>query len=213
MVSFRLVLISSIVLLSSCTEQVKQSYTINDGDTFTQSVEGIEQSSVSYELAYLDAPEREQPYGREAKQYLKDVLLSEKVIIKKITDSTVELFVNGQSINLAMVSKGYAWASLKIADPAIAKQYTDAQKRATDSLQGIWGLGHGLMIAPWQWRQQGQEKAPSMNYQQQMMLKRRQEQQAQKEAMIKRQKEYAKRRMLQQQQKNESIKNANMNKD
>jgi len=199
MISFRLVVVSLVLLNSACSEQVKRSYKVTDGDSFTVIDESTEQLNKFYELAYLDAPEREQPYGREAKQYLKDVLLNDKVTIKIVDGYTVELFINGQSVNLEMVNKGYAWASLKIPDSAVALRYIDAQKYATENLQGVWSLGHGLMIAPWQWRAQGQEKTPSMNYQKQLMLKRKKDQQAQKEAAIKRQREYAKRRMLQQQ--------------
>jgi len=206
--SLKLIVVLVAGLVTACSDPVQVSYKVTDGDSFKQISESNDQQNLSYELAYLDAPEREQPYGREAKQYLKDVLLDSRLKIVTLPDDNsakkqVELFINGQSVNLAMVSEGFAWASLQIPDKTIGHKYIDAQKRAVENLQGIWSLGHGLMIAPWQWRDQGQEKAPSMNYQKQLMLKKQKERRAQKEAAMQRQRAYAKQRELQQQKQNQ----------
>jgi micrococcal nuclease len=200
------------LLLLSCTEVSKIDYKTIDGDTYSISDPEPSMASTQYELAYIDAPEREQPFGREAREYLKEILSNEKVTIKTLADSKVELFIDGRSINFDMVSKGYAWASLQILDQTIKQQYIDAQKQATENVKGLWRLDHGLMIAPWQWREQGQEKIPSMNYQKQRLLKRQKEQQVQKEAAMQKQREYAKRRALQKQNK-KSMNKSTIDKD
>jgi len=204
-------------LVTACSDPSQDSYKVTDGDSFKQISESNDQQNLSYELAYLDAPEREQPFGREAKEYLKEVLLDPRLKIVTLPDDNstkqqVELFINGQSVNLAMVSEGFAWASLQIPDKTIGHKYIDAQKRAVENLQGIWSLGHGLMIAPWQWRQQGQEKNTSMNHQKQLLMRKQKERQAQKEAAIQRQREYAKQRALQQQKQKQQQMQNSMNK-
>ena len=213
----RLIVVFVTGLVTACSEPAQDSYKVTDGDSFKQVSESNDQQGLSYELAYLDAPEREQPFGREAKQYLKEVLLDPRLKIVTLPDDNstkqkVELFINGQSVNLAMVSKGFAWASLQIPDKKIGHQYISAQKRAVENLQGIWSLGHGLMIAPWQWRQQGQEKTTSMNHQKQLMMRKQKERQAQKEAAMQRQRAYAKQRALQQQKIKEQQMQNSMNK-
>lgn len=143
------------LLLFGCNKalDLKQVSIVVDGDSV------ILQSGKAHrlDLAFIDAPEREQPYGREAKDYLKQLVNSGTVEVLVNDNNQVELQQNNRSVNLMLVEQGYAWASLNIADPIEAVRYVEAQKSAIANLNGLWGLGHGLMVAPWQWRQQGTE--------------------------------------------------------
>ncbi|MCF2948456.1 thermonuclease family protein [Paraglaciecola aquimarina] len=148
------------IFLVACTKA--PAYKIKhvvDGDTLVLT----EFPDVRYDLAYIDAPEREQPYGREARAYLKQLFADQQVDIVFNVNQELELFVDGQSINYLMVKQGYAWAQLNIADSIDSLSYTEAQKQAANNGTGLWSLEHGLMIAPWQWREQSTERAPSMN--------------------------------------------------
>ena len=125
-----------------------------DGDTVI--LEGEE--ALRLDLAYIDAPEREQPFGKESKQYLKGLLSSGQVSVLINDANHVELQQNKQSINITIVEQGFAWASPNISDPIIAARFIEAQKKAVTHLSGLWELDHGLRVAPWQWRQQGKQK-------------------------------------------------------
>jgi micrococcal nuclease len=148
---------SLVLLLAGCNKavNVKQISIVVDGDSVVLQGE----SALRLDLAFIDAPEREQPYGREAKDYLKQLVNSGTVEVLVNDNNQVELQQNNQSVNLMLVEQGYAWASLNIADPIEAFRYIEAQKTAIANLDGLWGLGHGLMVAPWQWRQQGTERS------------------------------------------------------
>jgi micrococcal nuclease len=148
---------SLVLLLAGCNKavNVKQISIVVDGDSVVLQGE----SALRLDLAFIDAPEREQPYGREAKDYLKQLVNSGTVEVLVNDNNQVELQQNNQSVNLMLVEQGYAWASLNIADPIEAFRYIEAQKTAIANLDGLWGLGHGLMVAPWQWRQQVTERS------------------------------------------------------
>ena len=186
--------IAFLYLLSSCSEPDDHNFKAVDGDSIFTLDE--KNDPIKYDLAFIDAPEREQPFGNDAKKYLNKLLLNDNLKVSFLADNTVELYLNDKSINLDMVSKGYAWASLKISDNKIKTLYINAQMSATENLQGIWSLGHGLMIAPWQWRTQGKEKMTNGSYQKQQMYKRQKQKKAQLKTMKERQLQYTKQKAL-----------------
>jgi endonuclease YncB( thermonuclease family) len=145
-------LLLAVILLAACSKS-PPSYTLKkvvDGDTLVFE----ELPNERYDLAFIDAPEREQPYGREAKSYLKQVFAGNQVDVVINANNRAELFINGQSINQLMVTNGHAWAQLNISDPITSLTYVEAQKKAFNHGLGLWSLEHGLMVSPWQWRQQ-----------------------------------------------------------
>lgn len=169
------------LLIVACSPYQPSVEQVVDGDTLVL----LGDKSEKYDLAYIDAPEREQPFGKEAKNFLKETVNSESVSFIVTDDKKVEVIFEGKSLNLVMVEKGYAWALPSIADSNKAMLYSEAQKTAVDNLSGLWGLGHGLMVAPWQWRQQSTEVVNNMtNFNRQRELK---------EAMNKQRMEYEKR--------------------
>lgn len=147
--------------LTACSKAplVYQVKTIVDGDTLILA----QFPDIRYDLAYIDAPEREQPYGREAKAFLKTKLQDAQIEVVINSNQKLELAIAGQSINQLMVKQGLAWAKLNISDSITSLAYIEAQKQASSEGIGLWSLGHGLMIAPWQWREQATQHAPSMN--------------------------------------------------
>jgi micrococcal nuclease len=154
----RFIICMSCLLIVACSPSQPVVEQVVDGDTLVL----MGDESEKFELAYIDAPEREQPYGKEAKNFLKEKVNSGSVSFIITDDKKVEVIFEGKSLNLVMVEKGYAWALPKISEPSKAVLYSEAQKTAVDNLSGLWGLGHGLMVAPWQWRQQGTEVVNNM---------------------------------------------------
>jgi micrococcal nuclease len=150
---FRSIVFLLVLANASCSEPIKESYKVVDGDTLILTAAEVQR----LDLAYIDAPEREQPFGVEAKKFLKEKTQDKSIKFVVTEDKQLEIMFEGKSLNLIMVEQGYAWASPLISGPSKAFLYSEAQKTAVEHLRGLWGLGHGLMVAPWQWRQQGTE--------------------------------------------------------
>ncbi len=161
------------VVIAGCSDNDRQKIAVAkviDGDSI------VDQHNNRFHLAYIDAPEREQPFGLQAKNFLKQKVANEDVEFVVTDNDTVEIMLDGHSVNLSMVQLGYAWASPDNPDPSKALQYKEAQQLAVEELQGLWSLGHGLMVAPWQWRQQATQVLPSMNNRQRINQQREAEQ-------------------------------------
>jgi micrococcal nuclease len=192
----------SCLFLWACTPSQFTLTQVVDGDTLI--VTDIE--AMQMDLAYIDAPEREQPFGNEAKKFLKDKLQSGSVEYIVIEDQYLEIVVEGKSLNLMMVEQGYAWAALNTSDPLKVLLFSEAQKQAVEHLAGLWGLGHDLMVAPWQWRQD----ATSVSHSMQSMSRRHERQRAQQKEQQKEQHEAQRRQQehyRRQQEKAASMRN------
>lgn len=132
---------------------------IIDGDTVLASVLTSigDQKEMPLELSHIDAPEREQPLGRESKHFLEQHILGKEVLYKTHANKQ-EIFYQGANINLKLVSEGFAWVAQDVANYPDNTQYMDAQTLAITSTKGIWGLEHELRVTPWQWRKQATEQ-------------------------------------------------------
>ncbi|HXS59739.1 MAG TPA: thermonuclease family protein [Candidatus Sulfopaludibacter sp.] len=92
----------------SCTSKIRVKY-VYDGDTIiTTKYEHIR-------LAEIDAPERYQDEGLEAKQFLSSLILGKTIEIKRMGkdryNRTIgKLYLNGLYINEYMVVNGEAWS-------------------------------------------------------------------------------------------------------
>lgn len=80
---------------------------VKDGDT-------IRLSGKTIRLSCIDAPEKDQPYGIEAKNHLSNLLQGKEIkVIEESTDRygriLAWLVVEGDTINYKMVEDGYAW--------------------------------------------------------------------------------------------------------
>ena len=80
---------------------------VTDGDTIKLNGERIR-------LTCIDAPEKDQPYGLEAKEHLMNLLKNKDIeVIRESKDRYGRtlgwLIVEGDTINNKMVEAGYAW--------------------------------------------------------------------------------------------------------
>ena len=85
---------------------------ITDGDT----VHVLQDNHVKEKirLAGIDAPERKQPHGNKAKQYLASLIGNKRVTVKyskrdRYKRIVGKIIFNNSDVNLAMVQAGYAW--------------------------------------------------------------------------------------------------------
>lgn len=112
---------------------------VTDGDTLTCLTSDKQQIKVR--LAQIDAPEKSQPYGKESKRALSDLVFGREVTLEpETTDrygrTVAQVVIGGKDVNLQMVSGGMAWVYDKYAHD---HEYFDAQ-----NIRGPHGSGCGM---------------------------------------------------------------------
>ena len=127
---------------------------IGDGDTIRVRQSG---RAVTVRLACIDAPETAQsPHGQQARSYLQQRLpVGREVRLEvKTTDRygrSVAEVISDININLALVEDGQAFAYRQYLSGCDAKEYLDAEYRASRRRYGIWQVEGGI-IRPWDFR-------------------------------------------------------------
>ena len=121
-----------------------------DGDTVHATKNG---KLYKIRLTEIDAPERDQPFGKQSTDNLKvflrkgfiDVDLKGQDIYKRYLG---RIYVDGKDINKKMVSTGSAWVYDKYVTD---KSFYIEQKKAQNNKLGIWADEEAM--PPWEWRQ------------------------------------------------------------
>jgi endonuclease YncB( thermonuclease family) len=127
---------------------------IGDGDTIRVRQGG---RAITVRLACIDAPETAQrPYGQQARSYLQQRLpVGREVNLDvKTTDRygrSVAEVISDININLAMVEDGQAFAYRQYLGGCDAKEYLDAEYRASRRRYGVWQVPGGI-TRPWDFR-------------------------------------------------------------
>ena len=127
---------------------------IGDGDTIRVRQAG---KALTVRLACIDAPETAQgPYGQQARRYLQQRLpIGREVTLEvKTTDRygrTVAEVISDINLNLVMVEDGQAFAYRQYLGGCNAKEYLDAEHRASRHRYGVWQVEGGI-IRPWDFR-------------------------------------------------------------
>jgi len=127
---------------------------IGDGDTIRVQ-HGAKRLTIR--LACIDAPEMAQdPDGANARSYLQSRLrLGSSVTLKAQTvdrfGRTVAEVIREVNLNLALVEDGMAFAYRQYLGRCDAKEYLDAEYRASRSRYGVWQVEGGI-TRPWDFR-------------------------------------------------------------
>lgn len=122
-----------------------------DGDTIRAEAKGRE---IKIRLVEIDAPEINQPFGVQSKNFL-NRLLNEKdvTLISQGEDrygrTLGEIYANGESANALMIKSGFAWVYDRYVKDSSLYKYQDQAK--AENL-GLWRAKDP--IAPWVWRKQ-----------------------------------------------------------
>ena len=133
---------------------------VADGDTVTvlrQTSAGPRQ--VRVRLTEIDAPERGQPWGTRARQALADKVFRQTVQVAASGEDRygrllARLYVadgdrlTGRDVNRDMVREGHAWVYRRYA----TENWLPDEAAARDSGLGLWSLGVGASVPPWEWR-------------------------------------------------------------
>jgi endonuclease YncB( thermonuclease family) len=123
---------------------------IADGDTYTLLDSNNQQ--VKIRMHGIDCPEKVQPYGRVAKDFLSSLIFG-KIVEAKVQDTdrygrvVAITFFNGKNINEEMLKVGLTWHYKKYdSNP----KWSDLEKKARKERVGLWKDTNP--IAPWEWR-------------------------------------------------------------
>jgi endonuclease YncB( thermonuclease family) len=152
-----------IPVLSSAYEISGVVTKVIDGDTFhllpdispPSRVRVHRDGTISVRLRGCDAPEKDQPYGQEAKEHLTSLILMNRVKVQVMDVDRYGrvvgyVFLNGKNINLEQIKSGYAWAYTEFLDRPYASEFYEAEKEARKKRLGLWKQSNPL--PPWEWR-------------------------------------------------------------
>lgn len=126
---------------------------IKDGDTF---VLLADKQELTVRLAHIDCPEKKQPFGNTAKQFVSDLCFGKYVTLlhqekydrnKRLIAEVI--LADGRNINKELVKSGLAWHFKKYSADSI---YAALEITAREEAIGIWSETNS--IAPWLWRKQ-----------------------------------------------------------
>lgn len=120
-----------------------------DGDTVIIKTNG---ESLKIRLSEIDAPENGQPYGREARDALSQMVLGKEVRVKEVGHDRYEraigrIYVNETDISRALVEKGDAWVYREYSKDKMLLPLEEAAKK---SKTGLWKNSNPT--PPWVWR-------------------------------------------------------------
>ena len=122
-----------------------------DGDTIRAEAKGRE---IKIRLVEIDAPEMNQPFGAQSKNFLNKLLYKKDVTLiaqgeDRYGRTLGEIYANGESANALMIKSGFAWVYDRYVKDSSLYKYQDQAK--TENL-GLWQAENP--IAPWVWRKQ-----------------------------------------------------------
>ena len=124
---------------------------IKDGDTFVILIEGKEQV---IRFAHIDCPEKKQPFGMKAKQFVSELCFGKFVTLihKNEFDRNKRLIAevilqDGTNLNQELIRNGLAWHY-----KAYSKDdnYAELELHARQNNIGLWADDEPK--APWVWR-------------------------------------------------------------
>lgn len=130
-----------------------------DGETLTIRV--AQKRNVDVRLFGIDAPERSQAFGTQARKRLGDLMVGKTVTVKTTgadNDDRIlgEVFAPAElaDVNLMLVSEGLAWHDIQFAKDRQDIQEAEGMARRTKS--GLWSDPN--TVAPWEFKKAQTEK-------------------------------------------------------
>ncbi|HKR36126.1 MAG TPA: thermonuclease family protein [Steroidobacteraceae bacterium] len=130
---------------------------VKDGDSLVAKVQGVE---MEFRLSDIDAPELDQPYGREAKRELSALAAGKQLVLMPFdTDrygrTVVHVWNGNTHINAELMKRGAAWF---YAEFARNEALYDVEQEARNAKRGLWALPLKDRVEPWVWRERKRGK-------------------------------------------------------
>jgi endonuclease YncB( thermonuclease family) len=124
---------------------------VTDGDTLRVKVQGV---AMDFRLAQIDAPEKNQPYGSEARNELLQLARGQQLVLVPIdTDRygriVADAWVGSRCLNRELVKSGSAWFYDEFSNDDALYQL---EQQARTAKKGLWALPAAKRIEPWRWR-------------------------------------------------------------
>ncbi len=124
---------------------------VTDGDT----IEILDESNETHKirLTHIDAPERGQDFGTQAKKFLSDQVFGKSVRVDVSSEKDRygrvlgEVWIGDVSANQTIVLSGFAWHYKKYSTDDV---FANAETAAKNQKLGLWA--HANPIAPWDFR-------------------------------------------------------------
>lgn len=122
-----------------------------DGDTIEVA---LSSGPIRVRFGSVDAPEKNQPWGREARDALTRKLGNRKVELDVVSQDQYDRLVavvglDGENVNAWLVQQGYAWAYREYMKD---KTFCEWEAEARSAHRGLWTLPAALRRAPWEFR-------------------------------------------------------------
>jgi endonuclease YncB( thermonuclease family) len=124
---------------------------VTDGDTIKVQ---LGSGPITVRFDAIDAPEKSQPWGREAHAELAKRLNRQVVALEVRTQDQYDrlvavVYLGDENINGWMVQQGHAWAYRQYLNEA---DYCTWEASARSARLGLWSLPATGWYAPWEWR-------------------------------------------------------------
>jgi micrococcal nuclease len=139
---------------------------VMDGDTVMVLRDG---AKIKIRLANIDAPEKDQPFGKQARDSLQELIGKKQIqvdsqAVDKYGRTVGLIMADGLDVNQEQVRRGMAWAAVgwrqsrrtpvplagAYSHSRTDKNYIDLQNDAKRARRGLWAQSNPQ--APWQWR-------------------------------------------------------------
>ena len=136
---------------SSSADIPLENIRVIDGDTIRAEVEGKERK---IRLDDIDAPEMNQPFGVQSRNFLIRLLDKKDITVVFQGKGSYgrplgQIYANDESVNVLMIKSGFAWVYDRYVKDSSLYKYQDQAK--AENL-GLWQAENP--IAPWMWRKQ-----------------------------------------------------------
>lgn len=133
---------------------------VHDGDTFNAKIQG---AVMKFRMADIDAPELDQPYGRQSRGVLTAALDGKDVVMLRVDNDpysrlVVQVWIANLHINREVMRQGAAWFDREYAHDDCLFQ---VENNARDAMRGIWKLPAKDRVEPWVWRKEHKKSVPA----------------------------------------------------
>jgi endonuclease YncB( thermonuclease family) len=136
---------------------------IVDGDTINVLI--LSNQQIRVRIAFIDAPEKGQPFGQRAKQVMSELVFGKDV---KLRPHTIDRYgrlvsrvlVDNQDAGFELLKQGLCWVYeryLPEASPDIRTTYQQAQTLAQEQKSGLWS--DPFPVPPWEWRKSEKKRS------------------------------------------------------
>jgi endonuclease YncB( thermonuclease family) len=126
---------------------------VADGDTLRVKVQGV---GMDFRLSQIDAPEKKQPYGDQARAELLRLVSGRQLVLVPVdTDrygrTVADVWVGNRNVNRELVKSGNAWFYDEFSQDAALYAL---EQQARSAKRGLWALPAAQRIEPWRWRRE-----------------------------------------------------------